>query len=113
MGVHRDRQLLQFCYTAEVADSVLKLLDDVGLPGELRLRQGWRWWRWSVRALLAIRYTAIASGSSLKVSQWNLRQSEEGISLVAVLRTGPTESLIQGCISRFSAPKTHWPDAVR
>ncbi|MEK9231692.1 hypothetical protein, partial [Escherichia coli] len=39
-GVHRDRQLLQFCYTAEVADSVLKLLDDVGLPGELRLRQG-------------------------------------------------------------------------
>lgn len=41
------------------------------------------------------------------------RQSEEGISLVAVLRTGPTESLIQGCISLFSAPKTHWPDAVR
>lgn len=40
VGVHRDRQLLQFCYTAEVADSVLKLLDDVGLPGELRLRQG-------------------------------------------------------------------------
>ncbi|EBI6192874.1 bifunctional aspartate kinase/homoserine dehydrogenase II, partial [Salmonella enterica] len=29
VGVHRDRQLLQFCYTAEVADSVLKLLDDV------------------------------------------------------------------------------------
>ncbi len=43
-----------------VADSVLKLLDDVGLPGELRLRRGWRWWRWSVRASLAIRYTAIA-----------------------------------------------------
>ncbi|EHP9126442.1 bifunctional aspartate kinase/homoserine dehydrogenase II [Salmonella enterica subsp. enterica serovar Infantis] len=58
VGVHRDRQLLQFCYTAEVADSVLKLLDDVGLPGELRLRQG--------------------------------------LALVAVLRTGPTESLIQG-----------------
>ncbi|QUI98978.1 hypothetical protein KCP74_03945 [Salmonella enterica subsp. enterica] len=27
-------------------------------------------------------------------------------------RTGPTESLIQGCISRFSAPKTYWPDVL-
>ena len=40
VGVHNDRQLLQFCYTAEVADSALKILDEAGLPGELRLRQG-------------------------------------------------------------------------
>ncbi|MCS5960421.1 hypothetical protein LNP74_13475 [Klebsiella pneumoniae subsp. pneumoniae] len=31
--------LLQFCYTSEVADSALKLLDEAGLPGELRLRR--------------------------------------------------------------------------
>ena len=40
VGVHNDRQLLQFCYTAEVVDSALKILDEAGLPGELRLRQG-------------------------------------------------------------------------
>ena len=40
VGVHNDRQLLQFCYTSEVADSALKILDEAGLPGELRLRQG-------------------------------------------------------------------------
>lgn len=39
VGVHNDRQLLQFCYTSEVADSALKILDEAGLPGELRLRQ--------------------------------------------------------------------------
>lgn len=38
--MHNDRQLLQFCYTSEVADSALKILDEAGLPGELRLRQG-------------------------------------------------------------------------
>lgn len=32
----------------------------------------------------------------LKASRSNLRQSDDGISTVAVLRTGPTESLIQG-----------------
>ncbi len=97
VGVHRDRQLLQFCYTAEVADSVLKLLDDVGLPGELRLRQG--------LALVAMvgagvtrnplhchRFWQQLKGQPVEFT-W---QSEEGISLVAVLRTGPTESLIQG-----------------
>ncbi len=40
VGVHNDRQLLQFCYTSEVVDSALKILDEAGLPGELRLRQG-------------------------------------------------------------------------
>lgn len=39
VGVHADRKLLQFCYTSEVADSALRLLDEAGLPGELRLRQ--------------------------------------------------------------------------
>ena len=41
-------------------------------------------------------------------------QSDDGISLVAVLRTGPTESLIQGLHqSVFRAEKTHRPGIVR
>lgn len=40
VGIHADRNLLQLCYTSEVVDSVFKLLDEAGLPGELRLRQG-------------------------------------------------------------------------
>lgn len=64
VGVHNDRQLLQFCYTSEVADSALKILDEAGLHGELRLRQGWRWWRWSVQASPVTRCIATASGSN-------------------------------------------------
>ena len=92
-----DRQLLQFCYTSEVADGALKILDEAGLPGELRLRQG--------LALVAMvgagvtrnplhchRFWQQLKGQPVEFT-W---QSEEGISLVAVLRTGPTESLIQG-----------------
>ncbi|VFS68195.1 Aspartokinase II/homoserine dehydrogenase II [Kluyvera cryocrescens] len=40
VGIHADHRLLQFCYTSEVADSALRILDEAGLPGELRLRQG-------------------------------------------------------------------------
>ncbi|MFO6428004.1 hypothetical protein ACLBOM_34820 [Escherichia coli] len=96
--VHNDRQLLQFCYTSEVADSALKILDEAGLPGELRLRRGWRWWRWSVQAsrprnpLHCHRFWQQLKGQPVEFT-W---QSDDGISLVAVLRTGPTESLIQG-----------------
>ncbi len=90
VGVHNDRQLLQFCYTAEVADSALKILDEAGLPGELRLRQG--------LALVAMvgagvtrnplhchRFWQQLKGQPVEFT-W---QSEEGISLVAVLRKGP------------------------
>ncbi|HIB6426445.1 TPA: bifunctional aspartate kinase/homoserine dehydrogenase II [Escherichia coli] len=97
VGVHNDRQLLQFCYTSEVADSALKILDEAGLPGELRLRQG--------LALVAMvgagvtrnplhchRFWQQLKGQPVEFT-W---QSDDGISLVAVLRTGPTESLIQG-----------------
>ncbi|HFD3802416.1 TPA: hypothetical protein ACF3VA_006148, partial [Pseudomonas aeruginosa] len=92
VGVHNDRQLLQFCYTAEVVDSALKILDEAGLPGELRLRQG--------LALVAMvgagvtrnplhchRFWQQLKGQPVEFT-W---QSEEGISLVAVLRKGPTE----------------------
>ncbi len=107
VGVHNDRQLLQFCYTAEVVDSALKILDEAGLPGELRLRQG--------LALVAMvgagvtrnplhchRFWQQLKGQPVEFT-W---QSEEGISLVAVLRKGPTESLIQGLhTSLFRAEK--------
>ncbi len=107
VGVHNDRQLLKFCYTSEVADSALKILDEAGLPGELRLRHG--------LALVAMvgagvtrnplhchRFWEELKGQPVEFT-W---QSDDGISLLAVLRTGPTESLIQGRHqSVFSAEK--------
>ena len=97
VGVHSDHKLLQFCYTTEVVDSALKILDEAGLPGELRLRQGL-----SLVALVGAgvtrnplhchRFWQQLKGQPVEFT-W---QSEEGISLVAVLRVNSTESLIQG-----------------
>jgi aspartokinase len=111
VGVHADRQLLQFCYTSEVADSALKILDEAGLPGELRLRQG--------LALVAMVGAGVTRNPLHCHRFWQQLpveftwQSEEGISLVAVLRKGPTESLIQG-LHHLPVPrgKTYWPGAV-
>ncbi len=64
VGAHADRNLLQLCYTSEVVDSVFKLLDEAGLPGELRLLRGWRWWRWWALVFAVTRCTAIVSGSN-------------------------------------------------
>ena len=114
VGVHNDRQLLQFCYTAEVADSALKILDEAGLPGELRLRQG--------LALVAMVGAGVTRNPLHCHRFWQqlkgqpvefTRQSEEGISLVAVLRKGPTESLIQGLHTSVPCGKTHRPGVVR
>ncbi|MGR4051912.1 bifunctional aspartate kinase/homoserine dehydrogenase II [Kosakonia cowanii] len=97
VGVHADRNLLQLCYTSEVVDSVFKLLDEAGLPGELRLRQG--------LALVAMVGAGVCRNPLHSHRFWQqlkgqpvefIWQSDEGISLVAVLRVGPTESLIQG-----------------
>lgn len=76
VGVHADRKLLQFCYTSEVADSALKLLDEAGLPGELRLRQK--------LALVAMVGAGVTRNplhchrfwQQLKGSRWSSRQSE-------------------------------------
>src|SRR5471030_2362769 len=40
LGIHRDRRLLQLCYTSEVASSVYQILEQAGLPGQLQLREG-------------------------------------------------------------------------
>jgi len=97
VGVHADRNLLQLCYTSEVVDSVFKLLDEAGLPGELRLRQG--------LALVAMVGAGVCRNPLHSHRFWQqlkgqpvefIWQSDEGISLVAVLRVGPTENLVQG-----------------
>lgn len=96
-GVHPDRHLLQFCYTAEVVESALKILQDAGLPGELVQRDG--------LSLVAMVGAGVCRNPLHGHRFWQqlkdqpvefVWQSEEGISLVAVLRVGPTESLIQG-----------------
>ncbi|STJ20937.1 bifunctional aspartokinase/homoserine dehydrogenase II] [Escherichia coli] len=51
VGVHNDRQLLQFCYTSEVADSALKIPRRSGITWRTApCVRGWRWWRWLGRA---------------------------------------------------------------
>jgi hypothetical protein len=64
VGVHNDRQLLQFCYTAEVADSALKILMKRACRASFACVRGWRWWRWWARASPVTRCTATVSGSS-------------------------------------------------
>jgi len=97
VGVHPDRNLLQLCYTSEVVGSALAILQAANLPGELRLREG--------LALVALVGAGVCRNPLHSHRFWQqlkdqpveyIWQSEEGISLVAVLRAGPTESLIQG-----------------
>lgn len=107
VGVHRDRRLLQLCYTSEVAGSALHSLEQAGLPAHLQLREG--------VALVALVGAGVAKTplhshrfyQQLKYQPieffW---QAEDGISLVAVLRVGPTEHVIQGLhTSLFRAEK--------
>lgn len=107
LGIHRDRRLLQLCYTSEVVGSVYQMLEQAGLPGQLQLREG--------LALVAMVGAGVANNplhchrfyQELKYQPveffW---QAEDGISLVAVLRVGPTEHVIQGLhTSLFRAEK--------
>ncbi|MEZ3501087.1 bifunctional aspartate kinase/homoserine dehydrogenase II [Pantoea sp. KPR_PJ] len=96
-GVHPDRQLLQLCYTSEVVNSVFQLLQDAGLPAHLQLREG--------LALVALVGAGVTRNPLHSHRFWQeindqpvefVWQSDEHISMVAVLRVGPTQSLIQG-----------------
>lgn len=96
-GIHPDRQLLQLCYTSEVVNSVFQLLQDAGLPVHLQLREG--------LALVALVGAGVTRNPLHSHRFWQeikdqpvefVWQSEDHISLVAVLRVGPTQSLIQG-----------------
>lgn len=106
-GVHRDRHMIQLCYTAEVVGSALKLLEESGVPGLLQLREG--------LALVALVGAGVCKNplhshrfyQQLKDQPIEFFcQSEDSISLVAVLRRCPTEALIQGLhTSLFRAEK--------
>lgn len=96
-GVHPDRNLLQLCYTSEVVTSVLHTLEKAQLPGKLQLHEG--------LALVALVGAGVCKTplhshrfyQQLKDQPVEfIWQAEDGISLVAVLRLGPTEHLIQG-----------------
>ncbi len=96
-GVHPDRYLLQLCYTAEVVDSALALLQGSGLPVGVRLRDG--------LALVAMVGAGVTRNPLHAHRFWQqikdqpvefVWQSEQNISLVAVLRSGPTQLVIQG-----------------
>lgn len=96
-GVHPDRNLLQLCYTSEVVGSALTLLQDTAMPGHLQLREG--------MALVAMVGAGVCRNPLHSHRFWQqlqdqpvefIWQSGEGISLVAVLRVGPTEHLVRG-----------------
>lgn len=107
VGSHPDRNLLQFCYTSELVQSALQIIENSGLPGKFHLRVG--------LALVAIVGAGVCRNPLHSHRFWQQLkdqpveftwQSEDGISLVAVLRTGPTENLIQGLhTSLFRAEK--------
>ncbi|CNI16572.1 bifunctional aspartate kinase/homoserine dehydrogenase II [Yersinia pekkanenii] len=96
-GIHPDRNLLQLCYTSEVVNSALRVLEDATLPGRLALREG--------LALVALVGAGVSKNplhshrfyQQLKDQPVEfIWQAEDGISMVAILRLGPTEHLIQG-----------------
>jgi len=96
-GVHPDRNLLQLCYTSEVVNSALDILQEAALPGHLQLREG--------LALVALVGAGVSRNPLHSHRFWQqikdqpvefIWQSEDSISLVAVLRVGPTAHLIQG-----------------
>lgn len=96
-GIHADRHLLQLCYTSEIVNTALDVLMDASLPGQLQLRKG--------LALVALVGAGVSRNPLHSHRFWQqikdqpiefVWQSEESISLVAVLRGGSTELLIQG-----------------
>lgn len=106
-GIHRDRNLIQLCYTREVVESARKLLEESGISGRLPLREG--------LAMVAMVGAGVCHNplhshrfyQQLKDQPVEfICQSADSISLVAVLRHGPTETLIQGLhTSLFRAEK--------
>ncbi|ATA20033.1 aspartate kinase /homoserine dehydrogenase [Gibbsiella quercinecans] len=97
VGLHPDRRLIQLCYTSEVVGSALRILQEAALPGELQLHEG--------LALVALVGAGVCNNplhshrfyQQLKDQPVEfIWQAEDGISLVAVLRQGPTGLLIQG-----------------
>ncbi|AUG98985.1 bifunctional aspartate kinase/homoserine dehydrogenase II [Prodigiosinella confusarubida] len=96
-GVHQDRSLLQLCYTSEVVESAWQTLEQAALPVQLGLREG--------LALVAMVGAGVGKNplhshrfyQQLKDQPIEfIWQAEDDISLVAVLRVGPTEHVVRG-----------------
>lgn len=97
VGLHPARSLIQLCYIAEVAGSVLAHLQQASLSGNLRLRRGF--------ALVALVGSGVCQHPLHSHRFWQqlndqpvefIWQSDEGISLVAVVRCADTSHLMQG-----------------
>lgn len=97
MGSHIDTGLLQFCYTDEIVDSAYRMLQGLHLPVTLAIRHGY---------VLVAMVGAGVTRNPLhchrfwqKINDMPLEfvwQSDEDISLVAVLRKTPTTHVITG-----------------
>ncbi|PHM39531.1 aspartate kinase [Xenorhabdus mauleonii] len=96
-GLHADCNLIQLCYTSELVNSALDVLQDASLPGKLSLREG--------LALVALVGAGVCKNplhshrfyQQLKDQPVEfIWHAEDGISLVAVLRISQTSHVIQG-----------------
>lgn len=105
-GIHSDRQLLQLCYTSELVESALAQLQALELPLTLRLREG--------RVLVAMVGAGVTRNPLHCHRFWQqikdlpvefVWQSEEQISLVAVLRKMPLEKVVQGLHQSLFRPE--------
>ena len=96
-GVHGDRQLLQLCYTSELVEDALSQLQSSGLPIDLRLCEG--------HVLVAMVGAGVTRNPLHCHRFWQqvkdlpvefVWQSEDKLSLVAVLRKIPLPPIVQG-----------------
>ncbi len=96
LNLYRDRNLVQLCYTNEVANSVLGILQDQAIPGKLELRKG--------LALVAMVGVDVTKNILHRYRFYQQLQNqpveffwhaEDCISLVAVLRQRPTRIFMQ------------------
>ncbi|WP_241602088.1 bifunctional aspartate kinase/homoserine dehydrogenase II [Rosenbergiella nectarea] len=96
-GIHSDRQLLQLCYTSELVESAFSQLQASGLPVSLRLREG--------RVLVGMVGAGVTQNPLHCHRFWQqikdlpvefVWQSDEKLSLVAVLRKIALPPIVQG-----------------
>lgn len=96
-GVHSDRQLLQLCYTSELAESVMSQLASLQLPMSLTLKGN--------RVLVAMVGAGVTRNPLHSHRFWQqlkdqpvefIWQSDQHISLVAILRKVATQPVVQG-----------------
>ncbi len=94
---HSDRHLIQLCYTTEVVSSVMNFLEEAGFSSQIQQREG--------LSLVALVGAGVSRNPLHCQRFWQqindqpvefVWQSEQEISLVAVLRIRSTDNLVQG-----------------